>query len=205
LRPAGRILRADVALAPDGRSKGYGTAVFATTQEAQTAIDMFDGHDFDGRIIRVRWDKYQAPSSPIGSISSSQMQPLPSVPVTPRPPEYVAMNTNTNWQGQYLGVRPLGSLTSLPTGQNLGSAVGPPSQFHTGYTQNPFTPAAPTPSQNALPGTFMYNPWYGYSSPGYSTTLPPVVTPQVRLPTTGYLSPGSPSDSQRDNLPNFRG
>jgi len=66
LQPAGRILRADIALGPDGRSKGWGTAVFATPQEAQNAIDTFDGWEMDGRIIKVRWDKYQgSPSQPV--------------------------------------------------------------------------------------------------------------------------------------------
>lgn len=37
-RKAGPVLRADVALSVDHRSKGHGTVLFATVQEAQAAI-----------------------------------------------------------------------------------------------------------------------------------------------------------------------
>lgn len=39
----GTILRADVALGPDGRSRGFGTVVFANDYDAENALRMFDG------------------------------------------------------------------------------------------------------------------------------------------------------------------
>jgi len=42
-RQAGTILRADVALGPDNRSRGFGTVVFATNADAERAVRMFNG------------------------------------------------------------------------------------------------------------------------------------------------------------------
>lgn len=42
-RQAGTIMRADVALGPDGRSRGFGTVVFATEHDAERAVKMFNG------------------------------------------------------------------------------------------------------------------------------------------------------------------
>jgi RNA recognition motif-containing protein len=36
-----------------GRSKGFGFVEMSTEEEAQKAIEMFDGKDFDGRTIKV--------------------------------------------------------------------------------------------------------------------------------------------------------
>ncbi|MDH4329947.1 MAG: RNA-binding protein [Candidatus Moranbacteria bacterium] len=36
-----------------GRSKGFGFVEMSTDEEAQAAIEMFDGKDFDGRNITV--------------------------------------------------------------------------------------------------------------------------------------------------------
>lgn len=42
-RQAGTIIRADVALGQDGRSRGFGTVVFATEVDADRAVKMFNG------------------------------------------------------------------------------------------------------------------------------------------------------------------
>lgn len=42
-RQAGTILRADVALGPDGRSRGFGTVSFASDADAERAVVMFNG------------------------------------------------------------------------------------------------------------------------------------------------------------------
>ena len=42
-RQAGTILRPDVALGPDNRSRGFGMAVFATDADAERAVRMFNG------------------------------------------------------------------------------------------------------------------------------------------------------------------
>ena len=43
-RAAGNILRADITLGPDGRSRGFGTVLFATPEDAHRAVEMFNGY-----------------------------------------------------------------------------------------------------------------------------------------------------------------
>ena len=57
LVPRGTILEALVATGDNGRSKGFGTVRFSTSQEAAHAISEYNGADLDGRIIEVRYDK----------------------------------------------------------------------------------------------------------------------------------------------------
>jgi len=57
-RSCGNIIRADVLLDLSGRSKGQGTVLFESSNEAQKAISLFDGTDFNGRTISVHEDKF---------------------------------------------------------------------------------------------------------------------------------------------------
>ncbi|KAJ3152636.1 hypothetical protein HDU89_001329 [Geranomyces variabilis] len=56
-RQAGRVARADVLEGPDRRSRGMGTVVFETPEEAANAISMFDRTEFLGRRLEVREDR----------------------------------------------------------------------------------------------------------------------------------------------------
>ncbi|KZT03870.1 uncharacterized protein LAESUDRAFT_617004, partial [Laetiporus sulphureus 93-53] len=40
-RRAGTVLRADVALGPDNRSRGHGTVLMATAEDGERALGMF--------------------------------------------------------------------------------------------------------------------------------------------------------------------
>jgi RNA recognition motif-containing protein len=53
----GEVERADVMFAPDGRSKGWGTVRFTTTDAATEAIARFHGAQHDGRTLTVFLDK----------------------------------------------------------------------------------------------------------------------------------------------------
>ncbi|KAF9908571.1 hypothetical protein EC991_009716 [Linnemannia zychae] len=57
-RKAGNIIRADVAHGFDGRSRGFGSVLFATPEDAKTAISMFDNYEYNGRVLRVHYDRY---------------------------------------------------------------------------------------------------------------------------------------------------
>lgn len=57
-RKAGNIIRADVAHGYDGRSRGFGSVLFATPEDAKTAISMFDNSEYNGRTLRVHYDRY---------------------------------------------------------------------------------------------------------------------------------------------------
>jgi RNA recognition motif-containing protein len=56
-RKAGTVLRADVSLGPDNRSRGYGTVLLASAEDAGRAIDMFNGYSWQTRILEVRPDR----------------------------------------------------------------------------------------------------------------------------------------------------
>lgn len=52
---SGSIIRADVAQV-DGKSKGFGTILFSNSEEAENAIEAFNGYEWDGRKLVVRFD-----------------------------------------------------------------------------------------------------------------------------------------------------
>ncbi|KAF8331279.1 uncharacterized protein EI90DRAFT_2846920, partial [Cantharellus anzutake] len=56
-RSAGQIVRADVALGADGRSRGFGTVLFANDADANTAVAMFNGYEYNGRTLKVHHDR----------------------------------------------------------------------------------------------------------------------------------------------------
>lgn len=64
-RAAGSILRADVSLGPDGRSRGFGRVVYATPEDAINAMQMFNGYEFQGRPLKVHFDKFAPGGSPL--------------------------------------------------------------------------------------------------------------------------------------------
>ncbi len=60
-RKAGTVLRADVSLSPDNRSRGYGTVLMATEQDALKAADMLGGFTWQGRTLgRARRSQWRA-------------------------------------------------------------------------------------------------------------------------------------------------
>ncbi|KAG8770670.1 hypothetical protein FRC12_004130, partial [Ceratobasidium sp. 428] len=87
-RTAGQILRADVALGPDGRSRGFGTVVYAKESDAARAVGMFNGYDYNGRILKVHYDRY-SPTNQSGSLSPNSMHATTNGPLgvlLPPPP-----------------------------------------------------------------------------------------------------------------------
>lgn len=56
-RRAGTVLRADVSLGPDNRSRGFGTVLLATAEDAGRAVDMFNGYCWQTRTLEVRLDR----------------------------------------------------------------------------------------------------------------------------------------------------
>ncbi|TDL22740.1 RNA-binding domain-containing protein [Rickenella mellea] len=84
-RKAGTVLRADVSLGPDNRSRGYGTVLLATAEDAGRAVDMFNGYSWQTRTLEVRLDRlppeldYSTASNlnVVGMPSSSSMPTMP--------------------------------------------------------------------------------------------------------------------------------
>ncbi|KAB5594673.1 RNA recognition motif domain-containing protein [Ceratobasidium theobromae] len=79
-RTAGQILRADVALGPDGRSRGFGTVVYAKEADATRAVTMFNGYDYNGRILKVHYDRY-SPTNQSGNLSPNSMHATATGPL----------------------------------------------------------------------------------------------------------------------------
>jgi len=59
---AGNVVHADIVLDNSGRSKGFGTVLMSTPEEANKAIEMFNNTDFNGRTIQVKLDKFAGDS-----------------------------------------------------------------------------------------------------------------------------------------------
>lgn len=57
-RSAGNVVRADIQLFPDGRSKGNGIVSFSSVNDAKNAIELYNGYEYMGRNIEVREDKF---------------------------------------------------------------------------------------------------------------------------------------------------
>ncbi|KAH9956289.1 hypothetical protein BC827DRAFT_1261848 [Russula dissimulans] len=66
-RKAGTVLRADVSLGPDNRSRGHGTVLLATAEDAGRAVDMFNGYSWQSRILEVRLDRLPSDSDKFSS------------------------------------------------------------------------------------------------------------------------------------------
>ncbi|SAM02998.1 hypothetical protein [Absidia glauca] len=79
-RKAGQVLRADVALSVDHRSKGHGTVLFATVEDAQAAIDMLHNSKWHGRVLEVREDRGYVEQQPLKQHSSSSTVSSPWKP-----------------------------------------------------------------------------------------------------------------------------
>ncbi|KAH9941845.1 uncharacterized protein BXZ73DRAFT_75023 [Epithele typhae] len=62
-RQAGAVQRADVALGADGRSRGFGTVSFSNETDAERAVKMFNGYEYNGRPLKVHFDKFAPPAS----------------------------------------------------------------------------------------------------------------------------------------------
>ncbi|KAG2730744.1 hypothetical protein G9P44_006321, partial [Scheffersomyces stipitis] len=54
MRDAGSVVRADVRVDSWGKSRGFGTVVFETPEDAQKAVEMFSGYEIQGRRIDAR-------------------------------------------------------------------------------------------------------------------------------------------------------
>ena len=66
-----------MSLGPDNRSRGYGTVLLATAEDAGRAIDMFNGYSWQTRVLEVRPDRLGATLDPDLHINPS----FPNLPV----------------------------------------------------------------------------------------------------------------------------
>ncbi|GAB0494619.1 hypothetical protein MMPV_005913 [Pyropia vietnamensis] len=57
-RQCGTVIRADILTQPDGKSKGVGTVLYDTEEEAQRAINEMTGREIENRVIDCRLDRF---------------------------------------------------------------------------------------------------------------------------------------------------
>lgn len=92
-RAAGNIQRADVALNADGRSRGFGTVLFASPEDAQTAVRLYHCYEYSGRILKVHFDRHALygpvsagiPTDPSQYTAAFQVNMGPMAPAPPPP------------------------------------------------------------------------------------------------------------------------
>lgn len=66
MREAGDVIRADVKTDSWGKSRGFGTVIFATQEDANRAIEKFNGHEIGGRRIDLRPGRGDNRPPPVG-------------------------------------------------------------------------------------------------------------------------------------------
>ncbi len=64
-RAAGNIQRADVAIGPDGRSRGFGTVLFTSQEDAQMRCACITATSTAGRTLKVHFDRFAAQMDPL--------------------------------------------------------------------------------------------------------------------------------------------
>ncbi|KAF5371686.1 hypothetical protein D9758_003393 [Tetrapyrgos nigripes] len=116
-RQAGTIIRADVALGQDGRSRGFGTVVFATEYDADRAVKMFNGYEYNGRALKVHYDKF-----------SQSTQPM-TLPSSPNVASFSGSSVSSPFQFGGPAARP--NHIIMPSGYTLdfGPASGPTTPY----------------------------------------------------------------------------
>ncbi|CAG8666673.1 9682_t:CDS:2, partial [Cetraspora pellucida] len=123
-RNAGNIIRADVSTNYDGRSRGFGTVLFATPEDARNAVGMYNGYEFQGRTIAHHNYHIGPPPIPhppfippthIGPFSP----PLATPPLTSPPPFPATYNS-------------LAHINSQPNTSSNSSATFHPIPIHHG-------------------------------------------------------------------------
>lgn len=106
-RAAGNIQRADVALSAEGKSRGFGTVLFATPEDAQNAVRIYHGYEYSGRTLKVHFDRFAQMAAPnSGALPGSPSQYTEA---------FTAANTPT----------PVNNLTSMPTQPSQPSYLYP--------------------------------------------------------------------------------
>lgn len=92
-------MRADVSLSPDNRSRGYGTVLLATAEDAGRAVDTFNGYSWQSRMLEVRLDRqlqeFESPTPINSSYLSLLFSASKSSSVTDDP-DYLSSVTDPN-------------------------------------------------------------------------------------------------------------
>jgi hypothetical protein len=204
-------LRADVALGPDGRSRGFGTVVYAKEADATRAVSMFNGYDYNGRILKVHYDRY-SPTNQSGNLSPNSMHAAATGPLAimvpplqtdipppnhqtvgmhltmPQTPEYMIFPPRSQPQSPFDQYPPIGDVSRMHAMMNSYDRTGlspPPGMgvLDNGAPSDPGSPRYGPGSPQMPPLQPGSNP---HPHPG-PITLPPAGVGQ--FPPASALSP----------------
>ncbi|KAI9203026.1 uncharacterized protein BJ171DRAFT_425876, partial [Polychytrium aggregatum] len=76
-RQAGNVVRSDIPLDYQGRSKGFGTVLMGTIEDARAAVKMYNGYEWNGRRIEVREDRTYVEGAHIPETDLTHSNPYP--------------------------------------------------------------------------------------------------------------------------------
>ncbi|WFD20137.1 hypothetical protein MCAP1_002381 [Malassezia caprae] len=202
-RAAGNIQRADVALNAEGRSRGFGTVLFASPEDAQTAVRLYHGYEYSGRTLKVHFDRHAhygpsvtgIPTDPSQYTAAFQVAGPPMPTSGPSGPPHLGMlDGHDAWAAPPPDLAPRGAGVSHP-----GRIALPPLTFPTPTAVTPGVPLTPGMPNFLLRSVLETPPIYPYMmSPGVAFTpagMPFMnaapggpVDPSAGLP--GYMHPG---------------
>ncbi|ODO09084.1 hypothetical protein I350_02683 [Cryptococcus amylolentus CBS 6273] len=206
-RKAGTVLRADVSLGPDNRSRGYGTVLMGSREDAARAIDRYNGYTWQTRTLEVRPDRLppeyepQAHSVHHNANPRSAMYSFHSFPGQPHAPfsipGHLTPQPNGAWPGQLTGSRPF----SAGAGAGLLPGMG----------LSPSTNPASLPGGSPLPGGQSPASLFSASTVPISVQTtggaqPLAASPLAGSLTSGQAGPAAPSainQARRDSLTPF--
>ena len=191
LRPAGRIVRADIAMSPDGKTRGFGTALFVTPAEAATAIDMFDGYLLEGRALQVRWERF---GTETGSSSTPEQANTPIFPPSPSHTPTTSPSSRSIARSSYNTASHHGTrMSSSSSTSSLPylTAVSQQQLFQHQQQQPPrFMPTPQLQSHDSTTSSAS-SPGYIYTTPAPHPPPPPTAPPSMYFQRT----------QQQPNLP----
>ncbi|KAK7681430.1 hypothetical protein QCA50_015522 [Cerrena zonata] len=174
-RRAGTVLRADVSLGPDNRSRGYGTVLLATAEDAGRAVDMFNGFEWMTRVLEVRPDR-------MGTLGGGSDDPSAAVGVGATAGGITGNAGNgsgggTPGQGQTLGgFSPVNASSQFASasgaGTPFGSGVGAVSGLTVGVGGMGVATAGGRYTMSGQSSPFMSTPDYGIGAMGAAAGMP---------------------------------
>ncbi|KAK9470048.1 uncharacterized protein V1510DRAFT_303230 [Dipodascopsis tothii] len=86
IRPAGLINRIEIISNNEGQSKGFAIVIFAAEEDALKAIELYNGAEFEGRVLTVRFDRYPDSGFAAKPHSTPLAAPVPVPALVPAPP-----------------------------------------------------------------------------------------------------------------------
>lgn len=182
-RAAGNIQRADVALNEDGRSRGFGTVLFASPEDARRAVRLYHGYEYSGRILKVHFDRHTH-YGPVSFMVPTDPSQYTSAFHTRNPMPHAMHAQSTTASMAQMSLSSLPHVPEHPTPWPASGAPSAPSVTGGATSTDTATSAAAgvAPSASAHHG----------SHPG-RIALPPVSFPMVGAMTPGVpLTPGVP-------------